>query len=60
MRFVPSTDNLRTWHVGYTTPAGQVVLAGLAAMFICGLWWLKRMVADDPPARFLPVREVPR
>lgn len=44
----------------YTTPIGQLVLAGLAAVFISGLGWLKRMVADDPPARFLPVREVPR
>ncbi len=25
VRFVPSTDNLRTWHVGYTTPAGHYV-----------------------------------
>ncbi len=44
----------------YTTPAGQVVLAGLAALFVAGLAWLRRMVADDPPARFLPAREVPR
>ena len=44
----------------YTTPIGQLVLAGLAAMFIAGLAWLRRMVADDPPPRFLPVREVPR
>mgnify|MGYP000866519867 FL=1 len=44
----------------YTTPIGQLVLAGLAAMFIAGLAWLRRMVADDPPARFLPAREVPR
>ena len=44
----------------YTTPVGQLVLAGLAAMFVTGLAWLRRMVADDPPARFLPVREVPR
>ncbi|PKQ22758.1 MAG: hypothetical protein CVT65_11735 [Actinobacteria bacterium HGW-Actinobacteria-5] len=44
----------------YTTPVGQLVLDGLAALFICGLSWLKQMVADDPPARFLPVREVPR
>lgn len=25
VRFVPSTDQLRTWHVGYTTPAGHYV-----------------------------------
>ncbi len=44
----------------YTTPAGQLVLAGLIGLFIAGLVWLRRMVADDPPARFLPAREVPR
>ena len=44
----------------YTTPIGQLVLAGLATMFIAGLAWLRRMVADDPPPRFLPAREVPR
>lgn len=25
VRFVPSTDNLRTWHVGYTSPEGHYV-----------------------------------
>lgn len=25
VRFVPSTDNLSTWHVGYTSPAGHYV-----------------------------------
>lgn len=44
----------------YTTPAGQLVLAALIGLFISGLYWLRRMVADDPPARFLPAREVPR
>lgn len=44
----------------YSAPIGQLVLAGLAALFIGGLVWLRRMVADDPPARFLPAREVPR
>ena len=44
----------------YTTPAGQLVLAALIGLFVTGLVWLRRMVADDPPARFLPAREVPR
>jgi Flp pilus assembly protein TadB len=44
----------------YQTPAGQAILAVLVALFILGLVWLRRMVADEPPARFLPSREVAR
>jgi len=44
----------------YQTPAGQAILAVLVAVFILGLVWLRRMVADEPPARFLPSREVAR
>jgi Flp pilus assembly protein TadB len=42
----------------YQTPVGQVILAVLVGVFILGLVWLRRMVADEPPARFLPSREV--
>ena len=44
----------------YRTPLGQLILAGMVGLFILGLAWLRRMVADDPPARFLLEREVPR
>jgi hypothetical protein len=32
----------------------------MVGLFILGLAWLRRMVADDPPARFLLEREVSR
>lgn len=44
----------------YRTPLGQLILAGMVGLFVFGLVWLRRMVADDPPARFLLEREVPR
>jgi Flp pilus assembly protein TadB len=44
----------------YTTAVGQIILAVLVGVFILGLVWLRRMVADEPPARFLPSREVTR
>lgn len=44
----------------YQTPLGQIILAVLVGVFILGLVWLRRMVADEAPARFLPSREVTR
>ncbi|QLQ17256.1 MAG: type II secretion system F family protein [Micropruina sp.] len=44
----------------YQTPLGQIILAVLVGVFILGLVWLRRMVADEAPARFLPGREVTR
>ncbi|HEY3410577.1 MAG TPA: type II secretion system F family protein [Propionicimonas sp.] len=44
----------------YRTPLGQLILAAMVGLFILGLAWLRRMVADDPPARFLLEREVSR
>ena len=44
----------------YRSPAGQVVLALWALLFAVGLVWLRRMVSDTPPPRFVTKSEVPR
>src|SRR6266568_802896 len=37
----------------YGTPIGQVVLAGVVALFAAGFIWLRRLSTFDLPARFL-------
>lgn len=44
----------------YRSPAGQVVRALWALLFAVGLVWLRRMVSDTPPPRFVTKSEVPR
>ena len=48
----------------YGTPVGQVVLAGIAALFGFAFWWLRRLSEYQEPARFLladpdPVASLP-
>ncbi len=37
----------------YGSPLGEVVLAGVLALFGLGFWWLRRLAKVDPPSRFL-------
>jgi hypothetical protein len=37
----------------YGSPLGQVVLAGVCALFAMGFWWLRKLSAIETPERFL-------
>ena len=43
----------RSYVAPYGTPVGQVVLAGIAAVFGFAFWWLRPLSEFQEPARFL-------